>query len=78
MTATNGELCAVMIIFFCSVANNSTAIGDILPAVSGDIGLVDEENRAVEFNLDRYYLGKSFYLVSVGLTVQLAVFWVLH
>ena len=58
--AANGESCAVRIIVFLSIANNNAAVGDILPAVYRDIGLINEENCVGAFNLARYCLGKSY------------------
>ena len=57
--AADGDLCAVMIIFFCLADNNDAAVGDILPEVCGDIGLTNEENWFGVFYLARYSLGKS-------------------
>ena len=49
--AADGESFAVMIILLCLEANNDAAVGDILPAVSGEIGLINEENRVGSFYL---------------------------
>ena len=35
----------VRIVLFWSLANNYAAVGDILPAVCGYIGLINEKNR---------------------------------
>ena len=59
LIAINVESCAVRIIIFWLVANNNVAVGDILPAVDGDIGIIKEENRVGAFNLASYSLGKS-------------------
>ena len=76
--AADGESCVVRIIIFWLVDNNDVAVGDIFPAFCGDIGVIKEENFVGAFNLARYSLGKSSKLFPVGLTVQLAVFLVLH
>ena len=43
LIATYGESCELRIILFWSVANNNAAVGDIFPAVGGDICLINEE-----------------------------------
>ena len=53
---TNCETCMVGIIFFQSVVDNNTAVGDIPPDCSGDIGFVDEDDDVCAFNLARHSL----------------------
>ena len=59
LIAADSESCSVRIILFWLIANNNAAVGDILPEVCGNIGLINEENCVGAFNLARYSLGKS-------------------
>ena len=76
--AINSEACAVRIFFFGSVVYEYSTIGDVPPAINGQLLFVNEKHRVCAFDLACHSLRYTDQLFGVGLCVELAVFWVLH